>query len=202
MIKWSLAIILLALLIFSLAELPEYSPSYDLWVRGVFDRGFYRVFSDSLLGEIYHSNTFHALEDSLVEYYWKGNYVLVGENKISKANQDRYNNYMQTDRMGIIKTISLFRLSNEEGSAEDSMIIIRDKPVNDYNLITTISINNDNRILMIYGKNYSVEDSYRLGSFLYFGMVRESIKENVPVNSPLPDHTPEFLKFDVPDEII
>ena len=78
---------LLSILFFvflTLAVLPNHSISYNSWVRKILDKEFYQVYDIEDLGKIYHSKTFYMPDDSLVEYYWDGKYILVGTNKISK----------------------------------------------------------------------------------------------------------------------
>jgi len=174
---------MIGLLFWVIAKLPNYSTGYNSWVREILDKEFYQVYDDSVLGKIYHSKTFYMPFDSLAEYYWDDNYILVGNNKISELNRETYLKKSFEDEKDVEKTISLVRILNNENNKEDSLTIIRKNFVIDGNVLSIISLNCDLRIIYLFGEDYSIEESYRLGSIMYYGEVRNKIIEYLPTIS-------------------
>ncbi len=171
MVKWTKVLLILTLIFFVLAELPDRSTAYNLWVREILDKDFYQVDDVEELGKIYHSKTFYMPDDSLVEYYWDDNYILVGNYNISDANQKKYLRSLIQKQENIEKTITM--LCMQYNNNEDSLLIARSIDSNEDIIISRIVRNNYKKIVYIYGSDYSLEEAFRLGVFLLYDDVPE-----------------------------
>jgi len=180
MVKSTIAFWILAIVFIILAKLPDLSTGYNLWVREIIDKDFYHVYDVEELGKIYHSKTFYMPDDSLVEYYWNDNYILIGNFNISDANQEKYSLSLLQEQENIEKTIKLFPVeyfNNEDILIEDTLLVARSIDSNEDLIMSRIGICSYTKIVYIYGKDYSLEETCKLGVFLLYNDILEYCPE-------------------------
>jgi hypothetical protein len=142
----------------------EISDSYMLMLRSNFSSDVQLASESESLGKIYKTNVIRIPDDSLTEYYWHDNYVLVGS--ISKDIKDR--NDFLLDLM--LPFVDRHKCKNEIIIGQDTLSVLVILPKNQGEYKETIIVDIGHRKgIHIYGDDYSIEDSYAVASFLIYG---------------------------------
>jgi len=167
LVRISTILIIIATIFLIGSRLPRYSEDCKIWVKTITDKEFYEVYDDEALGKLYHLKTFKIPNDSLVEYYWNGNYILEGLLQLSKDKVVARAKELSDKEEKIINSRSILSVDG------DTSVILRYE-YQDTNYIETFVIETSKgSFFHIFGNKYSLEDSYKIIALLAYGENKE-----------------------------
>lgn len=167
MVKISTILIIIATIFLVGSRLPRYSEDCKIWIKTITDKEFYEVYDDEMVGKLYHVKTFKIPNDSLVEYYWNGNYILNGLLKLSEDNIVKYLKERTEKEENIVKILSILSVD------DDTSVFLRFEYQDTSYIETFVVETNTASIFYIFGNKYSLEDSYGIVIPLAYGENKE-----------------------------
>lgn len=124
---------------------------------------------DEIIGSVYKIDTSYFPYDSLIEYYWNGNYAIMGEI-----------NFNPTDSLFLGQMASILQKFGESKkavtsiSAGDNSIFLETIYQDDKELIITLVYDFINKEgLYIYGPDYTFDQACRLSMIILYGEASE-----------------------------
>lgn len=142
----------------------EHNDPYLCLVKSYFNPAVELVYDNEPLGKIYKTNILRAPEDSLIEYYWNGNYILVGS--LQRVEEDKNKYFLDL----MVPYIDNMKYHSSISIKQDTLYILTIAAQNEKEYTkTSITQFNRNIGIHIYGDEYSFEDSYRLASYFIYG---------------------------------
>lgn len=171
--KWAIIFFSLSLLLILLDSFVSPYNSAKLFFKTLIDDDFYIVYEDSELGKVYHFNTFYMPDDSLVEYFWRGNSAIIGHNKLSDSNKIEFLSDIYNDEYYDEILTYFVRIYKADTTLEDTLIVISSTETSSNQMETIVFLDSDDRIIHLNGIDYSIENAVRLAHVLYYGDTRK-----------------------------
>ncbi len=164
----NIILIVLSAILLSAIIAVENNAGIKMFVKSIADDRINIYYDDTEIGKIYSVKNIEVPGDSILEYYWKGNHIVKGRAQATNLESLRHIDELSAGVDKLKKeAVALYM-------EPDSLLLVRivpeDKSSNTTFVYRLVAENEQVDVVHFYGKEYSLEESYRVAAIILYGM--------------------------------